>query len=506
MAVSKMRERTRPPGIPRRRLLWAPSVIVLGSVSIGCAINQTADRELAAALRHYDRHRSETAARYAHLTQAGAPAAQKAASSAASGPSQDVAEPQSLRDYILLALRENPNIKAAEANAGAKAARVPQVTALADPVLSTKTFPEPVRTAEGDNFFVLGIRQKFPVPEKLDRAGRIALEEARMALQQLQESRLRVIADVKRAWFGLYVIDRTTDITQANQDLLRGLIDVARGQVAAGRRSQDDVLRAQVELSTLESQLIDLRQRRATAVAMLNRSLNRPPGAAVPPPPEFNTRAVDMRLEDLLAQAMKINPALKRFEHAVERSRQAVKLARLAYWPDFTLGFEWMPMQPRDAFVAPLNPQTGMRPPTPQLSEDGSDNWAITFALNLPIWFDKIKAGIREARARLRAAQYEYVAARNEVYFRVEDSLARVHSQQELADLFRTTIIPQARQAYEVSRASYTAGTTDFLFVIDNWQKWLVFTIQYHRAAGELERSVADLEQSIGLSLNDVGG
>ena len=66
--------------------------------------------------------------------------------------------------------------------------------------------------------------------------------------------------------------------------------------------------------------------------------------------------------------------------------------------------------------------------------------------------------------------------------------------------------IPQSRQAYEVSRASYTAGRGEFLFVIDNWQKWLTFTIQYHRALGELERSVADLEEALGLSLGEAGG
>jgi hypothetical protein len=50
------------------------------------------------------------------------------------------------------------------------------------------------------------------------------------------------------------------------------------------------------------------------------------------------------------------------------------------------------------------------------------------------------------------------------------------------------------------------AGTSDFLYVIDNWRKWLVFTIRYHRSLGELERSVADLEQALGLSLTETGG
>jgi cobalt-zinc-cadmium efflux system outer membrane protein len=96
---------------------------------------------------------------------------------------------------------------------------------------------------------------------------------------------------------------------------------------------------------------------------------------------------------------------------------------------------------------------------------------------------------------------HQYKAAKNRVYFQIEDAFTRVQAQQELAELFNSTIIPQAKQAYEVSRIGYVVGRSDFLDVIDNWQKWLTFNIQYHRAIGELERSVADLEQAIGLSL-----
>ena len=141
---------------------------------------------MATALERYERDSAQTAERYDLPGQRDRPVTQPIARPSAEPPSVDFPEPQSLRDYILLALRQNPTIKAAEANAGAKAARVPQVTALPDPVLSTKTLPEPVRTAEGDNYFVLGIRQKFPVPEKLDRAGRMALEETRAGLQDLR--------------------------------------------------------------------------------------------------------------------------------------------------------------------------------------------------------------------------------------------------------------------------------------------------------------------------------
>jgi cobalt-zinc-cadmium efflux system outer membrane protein len=337
-----------------------------------------------------------------------------------------------------------------------------------------------------------------------EHAGRVAFQEMRMALEAVQTVRLRVIGDVKRAYFRLYIIDQTIAVDRTNQDLMRDLIDVARSQSVVGRRGQEDVLRAQVELSNLESKIIDLQQQRATAVAQLNRVLNRAPQTAVHPVPLFDLRSVDATVEHLFNWAEEVDPDLSRLREQIKRDEEAVKLARLQWWPDFTLGFEWIYMEGRAPFRPPPNPQTGMPAPVNRMSESGSDNWAITFGLNIPIWVERIRGGIEEARRRLLASEHQYASERNRIFFEIEDAFARVRAQRELAVLFRDTIIPQAQQAYEVSRASYTAGTTNFLFVIDNWQKWLTFTIQYHRALGELERSIADLEQAVGLSLGEV--
>lgn len=483
-----------------RMALWCLGLAVL--LIVGCALNRAGDQAVVAAWERQQRTAPADAESYART-----PAGQTRRATtapAATQPGTTMESPASLRGYILLALQSNPDVRRAEQVARAKAARIPQVTALPDPMLSTKTLPTPIRTAEGDNFFILGISQKLPVPAKLDRAGRIALEEARMAIADWDRTRLRVIADVKRAYFRLYVVDRTIGITRDNQDLLRGLIDVVRGQVAAGTARQEDLLRAQVELSSLESELIELRQKRAATAAMLNTVLNRSPTTPVASPEPFEVRQVQPTLERLFAQAKQANPELARIQRQIERDRQAVELARLAYWPDFSLGFEWMEMEPRPAFRPPPNAMTGQRPTVSKMSDDGSDNWAITFGFNLPIWFDKIRAGIRESRAQLLATMSEYAATRNRVYFQVEDALTNVQAQEQLARLFATTIIPQSQQAYEVSRASYMAGQSDFQYVIDNWRKWLVFTIQYHRALGQLEQSVADLEQAIGLSLSEI--
>lgn len=475
------------------------TVTLLALLAVGCAHYREGTQEVSTYLERNGLSRSAVGAAYTQSPSA------LPVEVAPDGAKVEAPSLTRLRDFIVRALGRNPDIHAAEETARAKSERIRQVTALPDPWVNGKVLPEPVRTAEGDNFFILGISQKFPVPEKLDRAGRVALEETRMALEQLQATRLRVIADVKRAYFQLYIIDRSVEVTQANQNLLQGLIDVARAQVAAGRRNQEDVLRAQVELSNLEAELVTLRQRRVSVVARLNELLDRDPQTVVETPDEFGIRDVDFALDRLMAQAVQANPDLERLQHQVTRDREALELAKLTYWPDFALGFEWMYMEPRDAFRPPPNPMTGQRPIVSQMSEDGSDNWALTFGFSLPLWIDKNEGEIAEARRKLAVSREEYRSATNRVEFAVEDALERVRAQQELARLFKDTIIPQAEQTYHVSQASYTAGTSDFLYVIDNWRKWLVFNIQYYRSLGELERSVADLEQAIGLSLNEAG-
>jgi len=475
--------------------LRALSLIAAALLLAGCALNRAGSQEVSAALERQAQQACSVARAYAD----GRASASAPTPATQPGPG---AEPLTrLRDYLLLALQQNPDILAAQETAHAAAAKVPQVTALPDPMLETRTLPTPYMLADGSQFFILGVSQQLPLPEKLDLAGRMALEETRMALAELERARQRVIAEVKRTYFQLYVIDRTTEITLENKEVLRGLIEVARNQVAAGKRSQEDLLRAQLELLNLESELIELRQRRTTAAAMLNALLNRSPATPIPRLVDFDLRRVEAAVTELFARAGEVNPELKRFERQIERDRQAVRLAQLAYWPDINLGFEWMLMEPRAAFRPPRDPETGMRPAADRMSEEGSDMWAINFSFNVPIWLEKIEAGIREARRRLAASTHAYVAARNTIYFQIADALARVRAQQELADLFATSVIPQARQAYEVSRASYMVGAADFQFLVENWQKWLRFRIQYHRAVGEVERSVADLEQAVGSSI-----
>ena len=68
-------------------------------------------------------------------------------------------------------------------------------------------------------------------------------------------------------------------------------------------------------------------------------------------------------------------------------------------------------------------------------------------------------------------------------------------------DLFVTTHIPQAEQALRVTESAYLAGSVDFLALIDGVRAIEAAHVEHVEAAGEFERTWADLERAVGAPL-----
>ena len=122
-------------------------------------------------------------------------------------------ESQGLRDLVKTALKDNPELKEAEAawKASLKKARV--VSALPDPNLAATAFVESVETRVGPQEAVLIFTQKFPWFGKLSAAGQAALEEALESFAGCAivvadsgiaiDPRGRWVATTRRSWWSI---------------------------------------------------------------------------------------------------------------------------------------------------------------------------------------------------------------------------------------------------------------------------------------------------------------
>ncbi len=390
--------------------------------------------------------------------------------------------PHSIEEYIDVALAQNPDILAARKRYQAMLDLVPVAGSLPDPMLIVTAAPEPIQTAAGQQELIVTASQKLPLREKRDVRARSADSQAEIARANLAATELKVVASVKQQYFQIYYIQQAIAVTESEQILLGQIRDVADTRYRAGNVSQQDVLRADLEVSRVENELIQLRQQLVSAQARLAQQLHVSSEAELLAMEDIPQGWIPDNLERLQQQALAARPELHAQLAAIERDQNLVDLAQLDYLPDVNLGVSWIDIA-----------SSGISPVA-----NGRDAFQLSAGINLPIYTDRLDSSLRSAEAKTVASAREYDALRDATLADVADLFAQVQSTQNLIQLFRDDILPKARQTLEVSSQAYNVGEVDFLQLIDNWRQLLIYEVSFRRLQATLGQRMAQLEQVVG--------
>jgi len=395
-------------------------------------------------------------------------------------------------EAVATALAGNQGIAAMDSHAEAMSHVPAQAGALPDPELSfgainlpTDTFST---TAENMTQMQLGLSQKIPFPGKRRLSEQAAGFEADSAHAESNEVRLRIERDVRSAWWSLVYLDRSLGIVARNKTLLRQFIKIAESKYKTGQGIQSDLLLAQVELSKLLDTEIALKASRQRQQSNLNTLLNRAPGTAIEIPAQLNEflpRLPDQNV--LYSMAAKFRPLLAAQQSRVNASKSRSELAEKDYYPDFTLSgtYGW-----RNG----MNPATGRSRP---------DMASVRLGITLPLY-----AGDRQSRA---VQQHKADAAKegfalNDLTRMVENEVYQAwtdyHANREQALLFKSGVIPQARQTVASMRASYQVNKVDFLNLVQAQVTLYNYETQYWKAISSGKQAKARLEASVGRKIS----
>jgi outer membrane protein, heavy metal efflux system len=246
------------------------------------------------------------------------------------GHNRTVEQPLELNSLLQEALTRNPDIQGARQRWEATRAVIPQVKTLPDAML--KFGYEKVIDRE----WRYGVSQEFPFPGKLRLRGEAATREAERMEQEYLAVPLRVLARLKEAFYDLALAQTSIEIIGRNRLLLVDFERTAQARYAVGRAVQQDVFRAQTEISRLLARLATLEQRQASLRADLNRLLNRPPAEPLGRPRRVEVTPLRRSLADLNA-LVDAAPLLQAQAKGVERGDQNIALARREYLPDFAV-------------------------------------------------------------------------------------------------------------------------------------------------------------------------
>jgi outer membrane protein TolC len=412
--------------------------------------------------------------------------------SAAPDPTCDLSGPQPIDVYIRRALAENRTVRAAVHNLESLRFRIPQVTALDDPVASNTIFPiprvAPQYSLMGYNPYNLILAQQFPWFGTLRLRGEAAERDVEVAVAELATAQLDAVLAVKRAYADLYVSLKTESILVENRKILEDFKEIARSRLATGG-SQQDVLRAEVLLSELDRDAANNQQAIATARAALARQIHVSPEADLRTLPDPPTTTAPTEVDRLYQLASIVRPELQGRLAAVARDEKAIELARKRFYPNITLGFTYMDMEKTNA----QTPNTA----------SGMPNIGFFVGFNLPVYRDKYRAGVCEAQHRASADAMLYEAQRDETNSEIKDAFVQTKVQQNVIKLLRDGILPRSVKNLELARSDYVASNVDIATVFSALREVLQIQLQVAQVEGELGKALAALERAVGTEINE---
>jgi cobalt-zinc-cadmium efflux system outer membrane protein len=383
---------------------------------------------------------------------------------------------------------ENPDVASDEAAAAAARERIDPAGSLEDPRIGYEASNLPV----GDFSFTatplagnqLGIAQKLPFPGLLGNREEAARAGADAASFLLDDRRLRVSAAVESAWAALGFAQRALEITDQNLDLLRQLTRIAETKYSVGAGRQQDVLRAQVQVTRLLEERLEREARIRRAEAALAALLDLPPETSLPRTQDLADPAPVPSLLPLLDALEARSPLLQALDSQVEEAARRVRVAELEGYPDFDLNFGYRIRA--DVAGDPVA---------------GDDFISAGIKIRLPVDRSKWRSHVAERGALLRRAEANYRSARAEL----RDAVRGRHADLERADaevaLLSQGLVPQTRQSLESSRAGYEVDKVDFLSLIDSQVSLLDAQLSLVRAESDRRAAFAALEAAVGEAL-----
>lgn len=387
-----------------------------------------------------------------------------------------------LKQVVEEALENNPLIQSARRAVDARRWLVAPATTLPDPRVSFQTMgnlmPPTLQAGDPSSGRTFSFVQEIPFPGKLRLQGRIASMESKAEQWGYEQLLRQIVADVKVAYYEHWLISKSLEIVNKDKDLLQKFAQISEAKYQVGDGIQQDVVKAQVEISRLLDRLLVLQQREAVSRAQLNSLLFRPPETPLGPVEEVGQSTFVMPLEELHRLAASNSPMLRMQRRMIDRDQFLVQLARKNFYPDFEVGFTYT-----------------NRTQNPEM-------FGMMVSAKIPLYsWRKQSPELNSATATLSGSRKRYDWLHSKLYFELKDLYLTVTTSKSLLELYGKGVIPQSTISLESATSGYQVGRVDFLTLVDNLVTLLDYELKYYEALADHQKALARLEAVVGIEL-----
>ena len=356
--------------------------------------------------------------------------------------------PLSLGDVLRLASERRDEIEAARARTRAGEARPTIVSALQDPMISPSLDHLPFMLGGADVSFT--IEQQIPLSGIRGHRRASSLADVVRLRAEASRTTLDVGLQAVNAFLMVQERRRTEALVSEQLSFARDVVSAANARYASGTAPQSDVLRAEVEVARLEAFARALTSEVRGAEAMLNTSLALDAESPVPPfaslvfaqsPPPWSA----------VKTALTSRPELVAGRAEIVRAEADIQVMRDMFRPMATI-------------------RTG-----PSYTMTDGRGWMAMVGLSLPIWREKLRAGVAEAQAMRSMSEADLRAMTRMIEGDAAVAINQLQATRDRQAALTSDVLPRARMAIEPAVAGYTSGQLPLVSVIEAVQAlWLV--------------------------------
>lgn len=384
-----------------------------------------------------------------------------------------------------LALSEEPGQLALLARANALGEDAIAAGALPDPQLRAGVLNFPVEsggfTTEGMSQVQIGIRQAFPAGRSRSLSTKQLQSSAKEISAQANARERDVKMLVRQAWLEAHYWDQAHHIVSSSRPLFNDLVKITESLYAVGRKNQQELLRAELELSRLDDKLLTINQHQVQARAALSEWIGethakRPLAKPLPnlsAPPSFE--ALKSRLTD--------HPQLQSAAQQVSTQSIKTELAKQQYKPSWALDLNY-----------------GLRDGQLPNGDPRSDFLSGMVTFSLPIFTNSRQdRKVSSAKLNHRAALSSQTQLHRALLKQLEITYAQWETLNQRIDLYQRIITAQSQDQTKAALRAYQSDASDFADVMQSSITELEVQLDYARLKTEQAQSYATLANLGGL-------
>ncbi|MFA9374004.1 MAG: TolC family protein [Poseidonibacter sp.] len=315
----------------------------------------------------------------------------------------------------------------------------------------------------------VGISQMFPRGDSLEiRQEQLKLQASQYPYQR-EDRKGKLIVQIAQLWLEAYKAQESIALIEKNRSLFEQLADIAESSYSSafGKTRQQDIIRAQLELTKLEDRLTLLKQKKDTALLSLSEWLSDftedkinsenilESSNLLLPRSLPNIEMINPNYFNLKEDSEKIlttfenHPSIKNIEQKIKATSKSIKLARENYKPQFSVNTSYAKRE------------------DDLMGRNRADLFSVGLTFDLPIFVkNKQDKELKVAMLKTKSVETEKILQYKKLFSLYETTKADLIRLKERQSLYLTKLLPQMNEQSEASLTAYTNDDGDFPEVV----------------------------------------